>query len=85
MRNCFPLYDSHIGDPYHSVKTTVCRSGPFFLGTMPPESLPTKPSGLILPPRLLGKTLLQLQTDGTYTYKIPSYEQKAFSPFKVIH
>ena len=30
LRNCFPLHDSHIGDPFHSIKTTLCEKGPFF-------------------------------------------------------
>jgi hypothetical protein len=86
LRNCFPLHDSHIGDPWHSIKTTVCKEGPFFLGTMHKEHIPTiLTADILLPSKLLGKSLLSLQPNGSYTYKIKNYDQKIFSPFKIIH
>jgi len=87
LRNCFPLHDSHIGDPFHSIKTTLCQGDRFFLGTMAPtaEGEAIVAEKILLPKPRFGKTLLKLQADGSFNYNIANHEHLTFSPFKVIH
>ena len=84
MRNCFPLQDSHIGDPFHSIKTTLCQKGRFFLGTMAPtnDDVTIPSERILLPKPSFGKTLLKLQADGSYNYNLAGHEHKTFSRLK---